>query len=127
MKVQQRVAPKKWEIWWVDQVLARAATSPYHQPGDPSDKDRMYLVVADPLDSNRITCCPLQDVGSGIGITEVELPENYRGRVTSKSCKIICNEIYTFPKDYFYKRMGFLDRKKQEDVQTALINFLELA
>ncbi|MEN0059124.1 MAG: hypothetical protein AAGB31_09850, partial [Bdellovibrio sp.] len=72
-------------------------------------------------------CCPLQDLGSAVGITEVELPQNYRGQVTSKPCKIICNEIYTFPTDYFYKRMGFLDPKKQMDVQTALINFLELS
>ena len=125
--LQKTASPKKWEIWWVDQVLAREATSPHHQPGDPSDKDRMYLVVADPAGSKNITCCPLQDIGSGVGITDVQLPENYRGRVTSKPCKIICSEIFTFGSEYFYKKMGFLDPAKQADVQTALINYLELA
>lgn len=125
--MQRTMPPKKWEIWWVNQTLAREATSPYHQPGDPSEKDRMYLIIADPLGSNKVTCCPLQDIGKGAGITEVELPKNYRGNITSKPCKIICNEIYTFPMSYFYQRRGVLDQKKQTDVQTALINFLDLS
>jgi hypothetical protein len=87
----------------------------------------MYVVVAEPHGRRAITCCPMGDYSGGeLAITEVELPERYRGTITSKPTKITCHEIYTFPSRYFFKMAGTLDTEKQQEVQDALVNYLDL-
>jgi mRNA-degrading endonuclease toxin of MazEF toxin-antitoxin module len=113
----------QWEIHIVQQQYARKELVP-PQPNDPSLYDRMYLVVAEPFGTTAI-CCPIQNNSSGLGITEVELKKGYTSCIT-KSSKIICNEIFTLPKRFFEKKVGYLRTLEQTQVQTALIAVLDL-
>jgi mRNA-degrading endonuclease toxin of MazEF toxin-antitoxin module len=84
----------------------------------------MYLVIAEPFGSTAI-CCPIQNNNSGLGITEVELKQGYSSCIT-KGCKIVCHEIFTLPKRFFEKKVGYLRAAEQSQVQTALIAVFDL-
>lgn len=115
---------QQWEIRYVHQQHARKELNPI-QPNDPSDYDRMYVIVAEP-NGNTVICCPIINSQSGVGITEVELPRGYSTRIT-KDCKIVCHEIFTLPIKFFEaKREGFLRKPEQDKVQTALIAVFDL-
>jgi mRNA-degrading endonuclease toxin of MazEF toxin-antitoxin module len=94
------------------------------QNKDPSLHDRMYLVIAEPFGTTAI-CCPIQNSNSGVGITEVELKNGYNSCI-SKNSKIVCHEIFTLPKRFFEKKVGYLRSSEQTEVQTALIAVFDL-
>jgi hypothetical protein len=105
----------QWEIHIVQQQFARKELVP-PQPNDPSLYNRMYLIIAEPFGSIAI-CCPIQNNNSGLGITEVEI---------SKDWKVVCHEIFTLPKRFFEKKVGYLRSAEQSHVQTALIAVFDL-
>lgn len=115
---------RQWEIWYVHQQYARKELNP-PQPNDPSDYNRMYVVVADPAGGNTAICSPVQNSAVGIGITEVGLPRGYASCVT-KDCKIVCHDIFTLPRKYFENKVGFLRPPEQDLVRTALIAVFDL-
>jgi len=85
----------------------------------------MYVIVAEPYGSTAI-CCPIQNSLSGVLLTEVELNRGYSTCIT-KDCKIVCHDIFTLPKIFFDKKVGFIKPKEQERIQTALISVFDLA
>jgi mRNA-degrading endonuclease toxin of MazEF toxin-antitoxin module len=109
---------QQWDIWLVDQKHARKELAPA-QPNDPSDYDRMYLVVANPHGRNTVLCCPVQNSLSGVSMSEVGLKQGYTGCIT-KDCKIVCHDIFTLPKTFFVVKKGFLRPPEQDKVQVAL-------
>jgi len=115
---------RQWEIWYVKQQYARKSLVP-PQPNDPSDYDRMYVVVAEPMGKVSI-CCPIQNSLTGAGITEIELKHAYTSCIT-KDCKIVCHEIFTLPREFFERRAGYIRPTEQEKIKTALINVFDLA
>ena len=114
---------QKWDIQVVQQRHAREALVPT-QPNDPSNYNRMYVIVAQPCGSTAV-CCPIQNSLTGIGITEVELKKGYTTCIT-KDCKIICHEIFTLPLNFFAKKVGFIKPPEQDQIQTALIAVFDL-
>ncbi len=114
---------QRWEIHVVAQRHARKELQPA-QPNDPSEYDRMYVVVADPLGPTAI-CCPIQNSLAGIGITEVELAKGYAPCIT-KDCKVVCHNIFTLPKKFFVKRVGYVRPAEQDKIQTALIAVFDM-
>ncbi|MGZ3698870.1 MAG: type II toxin-antitoxin system PemK/MazF family toxin, partial [Bdellovibrionota bacterium] len=95
-------------------------------PNDPSDYNRMYVVVADPAGGPTAICCPVQNPGSGVGLTEVPLQRGYTTCI-SKDCKIVCHEIFTLPKHFFEKKVGHVRPPEQDEIQTALIAVFDLS
>lgn len=113
----------QWDIWIVNQQHARKELNP-PQPNDPSECNRMYLIVADPCGGSTAICCPVKNSLGGVGITEVALQRGYTSCIT-KDCKIVCHEIFTLPRKFFEKKVGFLRPPEQDDVQTALISVFD--
>jgi mRNA-degrading endonuclease toxin of MazEF toxin-antitoxin module len=109
---------RQWEIHIVQQQYARNELSPA-QPNDPSEYNRMYVVVAEPL-GHTVICCPIQNSLAGIGLTEVGLRNGYTTCIT-KDCKVVCHEIFTLPARFFEKKVGFIRPDEQDKIQTALI------
>ena len=109
---------QQWDIWLVDQKYARKELSP-PQPNDPSEYNRMYVVVANPHGRNTVLCSPVQNSLSGVSMSEVALPNGYTGAIT-KDCKIVCHDIFTLPQRYFVTKKGFLRKPEQDKVQVAL-------
>ena len=114
---------RQWEICIVQQQYARKELNP-PQSNDPSEYNRMYVIVAEPTGPT-VICCPIQNSLSGVGITEVELQRGYTGCIT-KNCKIVCHEIFTLPTKFFEKKVGFIRPSEQEQIQTALIAVFDL-
>lgn len=115
---------QKWEIWWVDQAGARFNTDP-PQPLDPKKPKRMYLVIADPKARNAVTCCPIQDKGTTVYLTEVELIVGYDKFVT-KDCKIVCHQIFTLERKHFINREGVIKSAERDKVNIAIVSYLGL-
>lgn len=107
----------QWDIWVVEQAHARKETNPA-QPNDPSDYNRMYVIVADPSGRNTSICCPIQNSLGGAGITEV---------LIAKDCKVVCHDIFTLPRKFFEKKVGHIRPPEQTEIQTALISVLDLS
>jgi mRNA-degrading endonuclease toxin of MazEF toxin-antitoxin module len=114
----------QWEIWYVKQQNARKELKPV-QPNDPSDYDRMYVVVADPTGSSTMICCPVQNSLSGVALTEVELKKGYTTGIT-KDCKIVSHEIYTLPRHFFDRKVGYIRVSEQDKIKTSLILVFDL-
>lgn len=110
---------QQWEIWIVKQQYARKESNP-PQPNDPSEYDRMYVVIANPRGRKTVICSPIQNSLGGIGMTEVSLLKGYSTAIT-KDCKIVVQDIFTLPIKFFETKKGFLRAPEQEKVQTALI------
>jgi len=85
----------------------------------------MYVIVADPTGSSTVICCPIQNSISGIALTEVELKKNYTTCII-KDCKVICHEIFTLPKHFFDRKVGFIRPGEQDKIQTALVAVFDL-
>ena len=115
---------KQWEIWYVKQQHARKELIP-PQPNDPSDYDRMFVIIANPRGRNTVICCPVQNPGSIIAMTEVALPKSYASGII-KDCKIVAHDIFTLPTKFFDNKKGQLKTPEQEKVQTALALVLGL-
>ncbi len=115
-----------WEIYWVPQQDAIKKTTP-PQPTDDSKSHRAYVIVAPPDFRSKYTCCPVQDKGTRVTMTEVELPNGYGGFIT-KDCKVLCHEIYTLPDTYFSKlnRVGSLLEPDREKVRLGLKSYLRI-
>jgi mRNA-degrading endonuclease toxin of MazEF toxin-antitoxin module len=109
---------QQWEIWLVKQQYARKELNP-PQPNDPSDYDRMYVVVANPRRRTSVICCPVQNSLSGVGITEIALTKGYQPCIT-KDCKIVAHDIFTLPQKFFETKRGALLPSEQDKVQTAI-------
>ena len=86
----------------------------------------MYVIVAKPSNRTRIICCPIQDAGTRIGMTEVELPLGY-DRYIVKDSKVLCHEIYTVDQTWFLNKVGSLKLPAQDKLKTALIGVLSLS
>lgn len=114
----------QWDIYLVKQQYARQTLTP-PQPNDPSNYDRMYVITANPFERKSVICCPIQNSDSGVALTEVALKRGY-GLCITKDCKIVCHDIFTLPKQFFDRRVGFLRPPEQEQVQTALISVFDL-
>jgi mRNA-degrading endonuclease toxin of MazEF toxin-antitoxin module len=114
-----------WQVYWVSQLKAQANTQP-PQPTDPSKPRRMYVIVA-PTHTGNNTCCPIQDKGKGIGLTEVELLAGFGGFI-AKDSKILCHQVFTLPDVWFHPkdRVGMLGPQDQERVKAALRNYFRL-
>lgn len=109
---------QQWEIWLVDQIYARKELIP-PQPNDPSEYNRMYVVIANPRKRATVICCPVQNKGTFVGTSEVFLPLNYEQFIT-KDCKIVTHNIFTLPIHFFKLKRGSLRQPEQEKVQVAL-------
>ena len=108
----------QWEIWLVKQQYARKELSP-PQPNDPSNYDRMYVVVANPRGRSTVVCCPIQNSLAGVGMTEVALLKLYQPCIT-KDCKVVVHDIFTLPQKFFEVKRGILLQPEQDKVQTAI-------
>jgi mRNA-degrading endonuclease toxin of MazEF toxin-antitoxin module len=84
----------------------------------------MYVVVTDPAGRSTAICCPIQNSMGGVGLTEVELKRGYTTCIT-KDCKVVCHDIFTLPKAFFEKKVGFIRPPEQEKIQTSLIMVFE--
>ena len=116
---------QQWDIHIVHQQHARKELNPV-QPNDPSNYNRMYVIVADPCGSLTAICCPIQNNSSGVGITEVELLRGHTTCIT-KDCKIVCHEIFTLPRKFFEKKVGHVRPPEQDRIKTALIAVFDLS
>ena len=114
----------QWDIWLVKQKYARGSLIP-PQPNDPSDYNRMYLIVADPNGRPTAICCPIQNSASGVRLTEVPLLRGYTSCIT-KNSKVVCHDIFTLPNEFFEKKVGFIRSPEQDHVQTALVLVFDL-
>jgi mRNA-degrading endonuclease toxin of MazEF toxin-antitoxin module len=114
----------QWDIWLVKQQYARQSLNP-PQPNDPSNYNRMYLIVADPSGRKTVICCPIQNSSGGIGLTEVPLQRGYTHCIT-KDSKVVCHDIFTLPARFFEKKVGFIRPSEQNMIQTALIMVFDL-
>jgi mRNA-degrading endonuclease toxin of MazEF toxin-antitoxin module len=123
LMVAKSTGPQVWDIWVVKQQQARKQTTPA-QPNDPSEYNRMYVVVA-PVYGAVAICCPIQNSEKGVYLTDVELKQNYDSCIT-KDCKVVCNNIFTLPHTFFDKKVGYLKVAEQEKVKTALIQVFDL-
>jgi mRNA-degrading endonuclease toxin of MazEF toxin-antitoxin module len=115
-----------WEIYWVPQQESIKKTTP-PQPTDNSKSHRAYVLIAPPDFRNKFTCCPIQDRGQRITMTEVELSDGYGGFIT-KNCKILCHEIYTLPEEFFkpFKKLGSLLVDEREKVRFGVKAYLRI-
>lgn len=117
---------QKWEVWNFDQSGSRNNSNP-KQPNDSSKSYRPFLIIAPgSTPYGFVTCCPLQDVGTKVVMSQVRIPNQYGGFIR-KDCKVLCHDIFTLEKSYFRIFLGVIsDLKIQEDVENALLNHLGL-
>jgi mRNA-degrading endonuclease toxin of MazEF toxin-antitoxin module len=115
-----------WQVYWVPQQEAIEKTTP-PQPTDSSKSHRAYVIVAPPDFRRKFTCCPIQDKGARITMTEVELGNGY-GSFITKDCKVLCHEIYTLPENFFnpLKKVGSLAPPEQSKVRIAIKTYFRI-
>lgn len=104
--------PSRWQIWNLNQPSSQNHTDP-KQPTD-TKKPRPYLILSDISNYKKVTCLPIQDRGSTLGITEVELlTQNYPSLL--KDSKVLCYEIYTlYEKDFSNMICALRDEDRKE-------------
>lgn len=114
---------QQWDVWWIDQPGARASANP-PQPGDPSFKNRMY-VIASPsahLRAGDPVCLPIGSRGVS-KLFHLELKKGEGGVL--KDCFVWCNEIYTLKPPFFFQKMGSVVHRSDE-IKLAMKRFLEI-
>lgn len=120
------VVLKKWDIWWIDQPGSREKSNPV-QPGEPSQKNRLFVVISPDahLESgSNPVCIP---VGSKQlnRFLHVFLKKSSAGVL--KDCYIWCDEIYTIDRNYFMKKIGSVPTEERNQINFALKDFLEIS
>ena len=114
---------RQWDVWWLDQTGARLASTP-PQPGDPSAKNRMFVIISpnphlrfgDPV------CIPVGSRGVS-KLFHLSLSQGEGGVL--KECFLWCNEIYTLKPKYFLQKMGSVAHR-EDDIKLGVKRFLEL-
>lgn len=118
------LAPRRiqqWDVWWLDQPGARAASAP-PQPGDPSAKNRMCVVISPNAHLGDPVCVPIGSRAAS-KLFHIPLAKGEGGVV--KDCFIWCNEIYTLKPVYLLQKMGSVSHREAE-IKRAVKRFLEI-
>jgi len=115
---------KQWDIYCVPQAEVRASTNP-KQPGDPSDKNRYYIIISNdchlayggnptvvPIESKRIN-----------RLMHVAIPKTKTSGLHHDSF-VWCNEIYTVPKKYLVQKVGVVPSEILESIKISIKSYL---
>lgn len=114
----------KWQIWNLSQIGSINHTEP-PQPTDDTKPFRPYLILTDISPYKKVTCLPIQDLGKGAGLVEVELLFQKYTKL-KKDCKILCYEIYTLYEKDFTELICTLRDDDRREVNERVKRYLRL-
>ena len=113
----------QWDVWWIDQPNSRTTSTP-PQPGDPSFKNRLFVIISPQahLVAGDPVCLP---IGSRSASALFHVPLKTGEGGVLKDCYVWTNEIYTLKPIFFMKKMGSVQTRSDE-IKMAIKSFLEI-
>ncbi|MES2615200.1 MAG: type II toxin-antitoxin system PemK/MazF family toxin [Bdellovibrionota bacterium] len=115
---------RQWDIYCVNQPESRHSTQP-KQPGDPSDKNRYYIIISNDYHlayGGNPTVIP---IGTRCinRVMHLKVPKAKESGLHHDSYAW-CNEIYTVPKKFLIKKIGLVPAENIENIKNALQAYL---